>query len=339
MQKKIGVMLINLGSAAEPTPKAVRAFLREFLLDKRVVDVPAFLRYLLVYIFILPLRPRSIAPLYRSIWLPQGSPLAVHSEGLVNAVKKYLPETVEVALAMRYGEPSIASALDQLYQQGCDEIRFLPLFPQYAESTTGSVIAKVFAEVSKRSNMLPVKYLGDFYCHDFFINALAKLYKPLLADFKTDMLLLSYHGLPVRHIARIETKSPCVETEACPNINHVNRYCYRAQCFATSEALAKTMWLESGQYQSVFQSQFGKAKWIGPNVINVLDELIASGVKRLAVACPSFTADCLETLEEIGVELKQTWLSKGGEAFLLLPCLNDDDFFARGLAKWLLEQS
>lgn len=338
MTQKIGLLFVNLGSPSAPTPKAIRRFLREFLLDGRVVDIPAPLRYLLVYGAILPFRPKAIAPLYQSIWKADGSPLHVYSQQLVDKMNTLAPEHVQCAMAMRYGEPSMASAMQRLLDADVAKIILVPMFPQYAESTTGSVIAKAFELMSQQSAMIPLIYRGDFYDQPFFIDSLASLYQPLLHDFSADHVLLSYHGLPVRQLNKIDANGmACADERECPILNADNRYCYRAQCFATSRALTKKLALSDQKVTTVFQSEFGKAKWIGPNITKVLQPLIDRGVKRLAVACPSFVADCLETEEEIGVRLREDWLELGGDALLVLPSINADAAFAAGILRWALE--
>jgi protoporphyrin/coproporphyrin ferrochelatase len=337
VNNKKGVLLLNLGSPARADVSSIRAFLKDFLLDPRVVDLPAWLRYTLIYGVILPFRPKKILPQYQEIWLDAGSPLHVHTTALCDALSAQMGDNYLVLHAMRYGAPSIADALSAFECAGVDNIRLVPLFPQYASSTTGSVFAEVFRQLRDYTNIPVIQTVNDYYDAPFFIQSMARSYQKPLETFKADFVLFSYHGLPYRHIAASERQgfSPCEDNLPCPAVFEKNRYCYRAQCYASSKALAKSLWLGAYDYQTVFQSRFGRARWIRPATDEVLVALREKGVSRLAVACPSFLCDCLETLEEIGIRLKDQWCALGGTDFLLLPSLNAEDAFVRAFAKWL----
>lgn len=303
--KKIGVLLINLGTPDAPTTQAVRRYLREFLSDPRVIELPSLLRWILVYFFILPFRPRKSAQAYQAIWQEQGSPLLIYSRKLQKALSQRLGASYQVEMAMRYGKPDLLTALRKL--QPCDKILILPLFPQYASAVSGSAIEFCLQEIASWKYIPAITVQQEFYNHPGFIDAFAQTIQNNLANKKVDLILLSYHGLPQRQLLKNSPKSPD----------------YREQCFATSKALAESLQLTPEQYQVSFQSRLGKTPWIKPYTDEVLSQLAARGIKRVAIACPSFVTDCLETLEEIGIRARQQWQQLGGEELILIPCLND----------------
>jgi ferrochelatase len=323
-----GVLLLNLGTPAKLTISAVRAFLKEFLLDPRVVDLPPLFRYLLVYGIILPFRPYKTIHAYRQIWHKQHSPLLEYTQSLHQKLTKKLPN-LQIEFAMRYGQPSVADALKRL--QHLQDILVLPLFPQYASASGGSAIDKTLQELSKLWNIPNIKVISGFYDHPCFIQSLAASIKPYIKP-KT-FLLLSYHGIPQRHITKSHCHFNCQESQPCPIVDVGNRFCYRAQCYATSNLLLKALSLDSKQSMTAFQSRLGKTPWITPYTDLMLKLLREKGVKDLVVACPSFVADCLETLEEINIQAKQDWLDLGGKSFHLIPCLNDQGHWIENLSK------
>ena len=317
--KKSGLLLINIGSPETPEISAVRRYLREFLADKRVIDLPAPLRYILLYVFILPFRPRRSAQAYQEIWTENGSPLIVHSEELRMKLQSRLGEQCHVVLGMRYGKPSIADALAQL--QSCEHITVLPLYPQYSSAATGSAIEKVLRELTPKAIFPTINIIRDFYQHPAFIHAQAACIKPYLAN--QDHVLFSYHGLPENHLQTIGCKPVCTTT--CPLITSSNQACYRAQCQQTTALLANALGLTD--VSTSFQSRLGKTPWIKPYTDTMLTELASRGIKRLVITCPSFVTDCLETLEEIGIRAKEQWLKVGGEALTMVPCMNANDLW------------
>jgi ferrochelatase len=333
------VLLINLGTPASPRPADVRRYLREFLSDPQVIDIPAPARWLLLNLVILPFRPRRSAAAYASIWTPNGSPLRLHGDALREALEKQSEAAWRVALAMRYGEPSIEAGLDLLVQAGVDRIVAVPLYPQYATSSTGSTLDRLAELAGRRADVPPIRTAGAFYDHPAFIDALRSVTLPELRAFAPDHLLLSYHGLPERQIRKLDvTGSHCFASEdCCDAIGEANRNCYRAQCFATSRALAAALDLAPGDYSVAFQSRLGRTPWIRPFTDLVLPELARGGVRRLAVMCPSFVADCLETLEEIGIRAREQWLELGGSEFSLIPCLNAHPSWVAALAQIVSE--
>jgi len=333
---KTGVLLINLGTPAQPTRLSVWRYLNEFLSDPRVVALPALIRLPLVWGVIAPLRAGRSSEAYQSIWGTSGSPLLTHSLMQKERLQESLGRETPVALGMRYGQPSIQAALAWLLAQGVQHIKVLPLFPQYASAATGSAIEKVLQTLQKQNVIPSFEVIADFYDHPLFIQALAQTAAEACAPFQADFMLMSFHGLPEQHVRDAESKSvPCDHKGACPAIHTQNQFCYRAQCYATAKALAAQLGFTENEYQIGFQSRLGKTPWIKPYTDAILPQLKAQGVKRLAVICPSFVADCLETLEEIGIRLKNEWLRLGGEAFLLVPSVNAHPAFIRFLAERL----
>lgn len=338
---KTGVLLINLGTPDDTSLSSIRRYLREFLLDPRVIDLPTIPRYLLVNGLIVPFRSPKTAKAYQKIWQENGSPLRIHSQALADKARSLLGDNHQVELAMRYGNPSIQNAVTKLNH--CQKIIILPLFPQYSSAATGSAIEKAMSELGKQWNIPSINIIDQFYAHPDFIRALASSIKPYIdsaadanSNTKTDkFLLLSYHGLPERHIDKSNCKASCSRIKPCPAMSTQNHFCYRAQCFATSKLLANQLGLNSDQYKTTFQSRLGKLPWIQPYTDDVLPKLIQRDIKKLVVACPAFTADCLETLEEIGMEAKKQWLELGGESFELVPCLNSADQWVSCVANFI----
>lgn len=313
---KYGLLLTNLGTPGSPDKPAVRRYLAEFLADKRVITLPAPLRYLLLYGFILPFRPKKTAEAYQAIWTDKGSPLRFHSEALRDALQHQLGERCKVALGMRYGRPGIEQALLEL--EACEHIIVLPLFPQYSSAATGSSLAYIMSLLEKKNIIPSLKVIRDFHQHPAFIQAQAELIKPFITNH--EMILFSYHGVPENQILIGPCKTLC--KKSCTNDSSNNHGCYRAQCLRTTSALATHLGLKDTQYRTSFQSRLGKTVWIKPYTDKILEDMAALGIKNLAIACPSFVADCLETLEEIGIQAKEQWQALGGERLTLIPCLN-----------------
>jgi protoporphyrin/coproporphyrin ferrochelatase len=320
-----GLLLLNLGTPDEPTAPAVRRYLREFLSDPRVLDINPIGRAALLNLVILPRRPAQSAEAYRKIWDPtRGSPLLFHSQDLTRQVSEALGSSWRVELAMRYGQPSIAGALDRFRQAGIDRLVVFPLFPQYAASSTGSALEAVLGQIAPRWNVPPVSVVPAFYDDPGFIAAFAAVGAPVLADARPDHILFSFHGLPERHMRKSdESGRHCLTSSSCCDaIDGANRNCYRAQCYATARALAAALSLEPDRWTVTFQSRLGRTPWIQPYTDLVIPELAARGTRRLAVFCPAFVADCLETLEEIGIRAREQFRAAGGEELTLVPSLN-----------------
>lgn len=320
---RTGVLLVNLGTPDAPEAREVRRYLREFLSDPRVLDISPVGRWLLLNLIILPTRPARSAAAYRKIWRADGSPLLVHSRELTDRVRAALPE-LPVELAMRYGNPSIAAGLAALRERGCDRLVVLPLYPQYAASSTGSTAEAVYSAAAALWNTPYVTLVPPFYDDPGFIAAFAAVGAPVLADFKPDHVLYSFHGLPERHMHKSDLSGAhCLRSAGCCDaIVPANRHCYRAQCHVTARALTERLGLDPAATTISFQSRLGRTPWIQPYTDVVLPELVRRGIKRVAVFCPAFVADCLETLEEIGIRAEEDFKKAGGEALRLVPSLN-----------------
>jgi ferrochelatase len=329
-----GLLLCNLGTPDRPTSAAVRRYLRQFLGDPRVLDLHPLGRWMLLHLIILPWRPRRSAAAYRKIWTSRGSPLLCHSEDLTRAVKERLGSSWAVELGMRYQHPSLASALAKLGRAGCDRIVVFPLFPQYATSTTGSTVAEIL-RVARRPWAPPwLSFVQPFYDDPGFVAALAAAGAPLLQSERPEHVLFSFHGLPERHLRKTDASGDhCLaKSDCCASVTSRNRCCYRAQCFATARALAARLSLADGMWSVSFQSRLGRTRWIEPHTDRTLAALAQKGCKRLLVFCPSFVADCLETLEEIGIRGREQFLAAGGQRLVLVPSLNASPMWADAVA-------
>jgi len=312
-----GLLLINLGTPDAPTTPAVRRYLREFLSDPRVVDIHPVGRALLLHLVILRVRPAKSAHAYRAIWDPErGSPLLSHSKALAAAVQARLGDSWQVELAMRYGNPSIAGALDRL--RDVDRIVALPLFPQYAASSTATAVARVMELASVGWDVPAIDVVPAFFDDAGFLAAWEEVARPALAAARPDHVLFSFHGLPERQIRKSDREARCLRAPDCCDRAHPT--CYRNQCYATARALAGRLGLTD--YTVCFQSRLGRTPWIEPHTDVMIDKLAREGKKRLAVLCPAFVADCLETLEEIGIRAKDQFKAAGGEELVLVPSLN-----------------
>ncbi|TBU96328.1 ferrochelatase [Phytopseudomonas dryadis] len=326
------LLLVNLGSPASTQVADVRRYLNQFLMDPYVVDLPWPLRRLLVSL-ILVRRPAQSAHAYASIWWEQGSPLIVLSRRLQAAMQAHWTQG-PVELAMRYGEPSLDSVLSRLAAQGIERVTLAPLYPQFADSTTTTVIEEARRVV--RTRKLPIRFsiLQPFFDQPEYLDALADSARPYLQQ-GFDHLLLSFHGLPERHIRKlvkgIDPQHDLRSASSEGVSDEVLAVCYRSQCLRTAEAFAARMGLRPGQWSVSFQSRLGKDKWIEPYTETRLDELGRQGVKKLLVMCPAFVADCIETLEEIGDRGLEQFQAAGGERLELVPCLNDHPSWVEAL--------
>lgn len=337
INSRYGVLLINLGTPASAQSSAVGEFLREFLMDPYVIDVPFAARWPLVNLIIAPFRAKKSAEAYQKIWTDEGSPLLVNSELFANKLQELLGDDYKVALAMRYGEPSIAQALEQFAT--CKSILIWPLFPQFAQASTGTALEETQRQLAKIKSRFDVLQIKDFYDDPGFIAAQAEQIQLTLLDKKVDHILFSYHGLPVRQIEKTaHCETICDRKNACPAISEQNQNCYRAQCFATTKAVATCLNLPVSYYSTSFQSRLGKTPWIEPYTDLELPKLFANGVKKLAVVCPSFVADCLETLEEINLRARNQWLALGGEDFYFIPCVNAQELWVQSAADKIIQQ-
>jgi ferrochelatase len=321
----LGLLLMNLGTPDRPTPDAVRKYLAEFLSDPRVLDIHPLARAALLHGAILRTRPAQSAAAYQRVWTERGSPLLFHGLDLTGAVAARLGKEWRVELAMRYGKPTVEGALENLRRAGADRVVVFPLFPQFASSSSGSALEAVYRAAASQWNAPRLVAVEPFYDHPLFLDAFAAIGAPLLAAHKPDHVLMSFHGLPERHVRKSDESggAHCLASATCcTRIVDANRNCYRAQCTATARGLAARLSLEPDRYTVTFQSRLGRTPWIQPYTDVVIPELASRGVRKLLVFCPAFVADCLETLEEIGIRAVEQWRSVGGDELTLVPSLN-----------------
>ena len=338
MSKK-GVLLVNVGSPDSPAVKDIKRYLREFLMDERIIDLPYLLRYTLVNGIILNTRPPKTSKAYQKIWWNEGSPLIVITKRLTEKIQQQV--SVPVVMAMRYGNPNIASGLQQLYDQGVDEVLLMPLYPQYAMATTQTI--EVFAQqlVKKQFPKMKLIKFPAFFHRSEYIEALAEVTRKYLENNPCDHLLFSYHGVPERHLRKTSPtpahKNIVENTSCCNPYSEEGKYCYRSHCFETIRLLAEKLELKENTYSQSFQSRLGNDKWITPFTADKIAQLAQQGVKKLAVITPAFVTDCVETLEEIEMAGGKTFRENGGEEFKMVPCLNDSNLWVHALSKWINE--
>lgn len=329
MKLKTAVLIINLGTPDSPSVKDVRKYLFEFLNDPRVIDIPALARFILVNLIIVPFRAPKSAKIYEELWvnngLPdgkRGSPILYYGKSVQEKLQKSLGNDYDVYFAMRYKNPSIDDVLADVYKKNYEKIIVIPLFPQYASATTGSVIDKVMKIISQWWVIPEVKFIGQFYDNDGYINTMVEQAKKHKL-YEYDHVLFSYHGLPVRQVDKVYKDNTLCEVHNCETeINETNKYCYKATCYATTRLIAKKLGLPDEKYTVCFQSRLDK-KWLEPFADKVIIEQAKKGAKRLLVFSPAFVADCLETLIEIGVEYQKLFEEHGGEKVQLVESLND----------------
>jgi len=334
------VLLLNLGSPDTPSVPDVRRYLREFLWDERVLDVSAPLRWLVLNLFILPTRPKNSAEAYEKIWTKEGSPLVVTSKQVQTKVQKEVGEDTQVALAMRYGNPSVASVVKQLREKGASRVLIIPLYPHYAMSSYETVVVLAEQLLAKELPGVPVDTLPPFYNHPAYIQALAESMRPALAQ-GFDKLLFSYHGIPYHHLQKSDpSHEHCLSRpDCCDGCHPAHATCYRHQCLRATELVTAHLGLRREQYEISFQSRLGRRPWLTPYTDFRLRDLPGEGVKRLLVACPSFVSDCLETLEEIAIRGKEIFMEAGGQSYEQIPCMNENPawiaFLRDGIRGWL----
>ena len=329
---KKGVLLVNLGTPDSTSVKDVRRYLDQFLMDERVIDFPAPVRFLLVKGIIVPFRSPKTAKLYREIWDENGSPLFHYSKLQAAMLQEKLGEEYHVELAMRYQNPSVESALKKLKDGLVDSIKVIPMFPQYASASAGSVLQLVMEMVSKWQTIPHISFVNSFHDNEKMIEIFADnaaKYKPETFDH----ILFSFHGLPERQLRKCDhTKNYCLKkSDCCHTLNDTNKFCYSAQSHDTARLIAAKMGLERENYTVCFQSRLGKDPWVQPYTTDVLKKLAAEGKKRLLVFSPAFVADCLETLYEITEEYQEEFKELGGEHVQLVESLNDDPRFIEAL--------
>jgi len=339
MPKK-AVLIANLGSPDSTSVPDVRRYLREFLGDERVLDVAAPLRWLLLEAVILPTRPKKTAHAYAKIWTEGGSPLLVTSEKVRAKLAAAVGDTLPVHAAMRYGNPSIRDTVAAIAAAGCDEVLLFPQYPHYAMASWETVVVRIYEEFAAQAPGIKVSCVQPFYGDPDYIEMLHAVSAPFLAT-PYDHVLFSYHGIPERHLRKADSShAHCLKVaDCCHTCSPAHATCYRAQCFRTTAALAQRAGLDPAKYSNSFQSRLAGEPWLQPFTDFELARLPKAGVKRLLVICPSFLADCLETLEEISMAGKETFLAAGGEHFEKILCPNDHpafiDFLANRVQKWL----
>jgi len=320
---RTGILLINLGTPAAPTAAALRPYLKEFLSDRRVVEIPRALWWLILNGIILNIRPAKSAEKYATIWQPGGSPLKVHTEQMTRLLQTELANRnsypLVVDYAMRYGQPSVASVLANMKAQGCDRLLIVPLYPQYAASSSATALDAVYRNLLQTRNMPDIRTVRHYHDHPSYIAALRQSVTDHWAEHgRPDVLLMSFHGTPRRSLDQGDP--------------------YHCECLKTGRLLAEALGLNASQYRIAFQSRFGRAEWLQPYTASVLAELGKQGTRRVDAICPGFAADCLETLEEIAMEGKATFLAAGGGEFSYIPALNTRPAWVAALADITLEQ-
>lgn len=313
---KTGIVLVNLGTPDAPTAAAVKPYLKQFLSDPRVVEIPLFIWLIILNFFILPFRSKKSAEKYAAIWTNEGSPLKVHTEKQARLLQGYLADRgheIKVVYAMRYGSPSIESVLRGLKKEGCDRILILPAYPQYSGTTTASVYDAVYKHYANVRNVPELRFVKHYHDDEGYIAALRdSVLKHWQQYGRPEKLVMSFHGVPKRTLMLGDP--------------------YHCECHKTARLLANQLGLSDDDYVVSFQSRFGKAEWLQPYTAPTVQELAKKGIKRIDVMCPGFTSDCLETLEEIAMEVRQDFLAAGGEEYRYIPCLNEDDAWIRALA-------
>jgi ferrochelatase len=333
---KEAVLLINLGTPDDPSPSKVGKYLTQFLNDKRVIDISAAGRFALVNLLIVPKRKHASSKLYEKIWTKEGSPLLLNGIELKNKVQKELGDNYIVELAMRYQSPSIPSVLNKLREQRPSKIHILPLYPQYASSSTGSTIEEVMDELKNWEVIPSLNFVSKFYDHPKYIEAfVAQGKKHEISKF--DHVLFSYHGLPERHILKGSAHyggNTCQLGSCCDKITKNNQYCYRANCFETTRQIVKALNIPEGKYSSAFQSRLDD-KWLKPYSDKVVGELAKKGTKNILVFSPAFVADCLETIHEIGTEYDEIFKHNGGEKVTLVNSLNASEEWVKAICEFI----
>ncbi|MBI5274666.1 MAG: ferrochelatase [Chlamydiales bacterium] len=330
-----GVLIVNLGTPHSASPRDVKAYLHEFLLDKKVMDLPWITRQLLVRGMIVPKRYKESARCYSKIWQEEGSPLLVYGKKLESYLQQKLLDC-EVVLAMRYQRPSIGDAILHLINKKITKLLVFPLFPQYASATTGSIFEKVIVELKKKKYFPDLSFIQSFATDDFFIRSICKVASKY--DIETyDHILFSFHGLPQKHVKKIYPNYCCQENNSCcQSLSDNNQHCYAAQCVATTKQIIANLELTK-PHTICFQSRLGKDPWLLPGTVDTIKQLALTGTKRVLVFCPSFVCDCLETLYEIGMEYGELFKRHGGETLDLVEGLNNHPIWQDELREMIVQ--
>lgn len=333
------VLIVNLGSPDSPEPQDVKRYLKEFLMDPLVIDIPFPLRWFLVHVLIAPRRCHESSEAYKKIWTKQGSPLIETTRVVAEMLSQQMGENFVVDYSMRYGSPKTIEVLDDLAKKTQGPILVAPLYPHYALSSSKSVEDQVVRSAQILGLDREIRFLKPFYDRDEFIEPMVQIIKDYQSQHQLDHLLFSYHGLPERHVRKTDPSgSYCLaKKDCCEHSVDQNRLCYRHHCFETTKAVTQKMGLQPRDYSQSFQSRLGRDPWIKPYTDHLLDELPKKGIKRLGVVCPAFVADCLETLEEIQIRGREQWLEAGGEELVLIPCVNTSEQWVAGLKRLIQE--
>ncbi len=335
--KKRGILLMNLGSPDSTSVADVKRYLDEFLMDERVIDKPYLSRALLVKGIIVPFRAPKSAEAYKTIWTSEGSPLIVISKQLRAALEDLIQLPVEIT--MRYGNPTPAAAFDRLLERAPDleEVVAVPLYPHYAMSSFETAVEYARKTYEEKKYNFKLRFLKPYYNEPEYIEALADSMKPYVSG-EYDHILFSYHGVPARHIRKSDiTGDHCLKkADCCQNPSPAHAFCYRHQCFTTTELVTKQLGIPAGKYSNSFQSRLGKG-WLEPFTDVRLEQMPKEGIKRLIILCPAFVSDCLETLEEIAERGKEVFMEAGGESYTMIPCLNTHPLWVKALQKWISE--
>lgn len=331
---------MNLGSPDSTEVKDVRTYLKEFLMDKRVLDTPYLLRTLLVNLIIVPFRAPKSAHAYESIWTKEGSPLIMLTQQLQTALKQEID--MPVYMAMRYGNPGVKSVFDIIAKEHPEitDVTLLPLYPHYAMSSYETAVVQAQELHKKGKYRFAIETIKPFYNEPHYIHALSESIKPYLEQ-DYDHILFSYHGIPERHVQKTDmTGQHCLKVNDCCNVpSQAHTQCYRHQCFNTTELVAQQLNIPKEKYSNSFQSRLGRDEWLKPYTVVRLAELPKEGIKKLLILCPAFVSDCLETLEEIAIEGNVVFTAAGGESFTLIPCLNVHPLWVTTIAQWMKELS
>lgn len=338
MSSKTGVLLLQLGTPDSPKTSDVRKYLREFLMDPRVIDVPYVARQILVNGIIANFRAPKSAKLYREIWSEKGSPLLIHGYSLRDKLRNFLGDAFQVELGMRYQNPSMKEAIAKLKASNPDRIILMPLFPQFASSSTGSALEYALKEISSWQYIPELQVVSSYYSHPDFIKLWAEKARHFIQLEKYDSYMFTFHGVPWRHIRKSGCSASCQKGPAeCPEINSGNHFCYRAQCFASAKNVIKSLDLPQERCVITFQSRLGKDPWLTPYTDYTLERLASEGKKKVLVFSMAFVADCLETIHEVSTEYQELFESKGGEKLQLIPSLNDDDDWVKFIGNKILK--
>lgn len=336
MKNKTAVVLINLGTPDSPSVSNVRSYLSQFLNDPRVIDIPWLLRKMLVNLIIVPFRAPKSAKVYQKLWTDKGSPLLFHSEKAKELLQSELGDQYDVFLSMRYKNPSIPHVLEKIRLANYPRIIFLPMFPHYASATTGSAHDEVMRIVRKWWVMPEMRFISQYYAHPLFIEAFAERGRQYnFNDY--EHILFSYHGLPERQVDKVYNEGLCSDHDCEKEITEENKFCYKATCYATTRLLAEKLGIPEEKYTVCFQSRLDK-KWLEPFSDKVVIECAKKGMKKILVFSPAFTADCLETIIEIGDEYQEIFHEHGGEKVQLVESLNDHPLWIQCLKDLVLSK-